>query len=673
MNSLFLFRFKFSIHGLIVVVVLFAFPWFGQGQVVIFNDSFDLDPSVNGWVEGVTTTNTAAGSIHVSGIPGQAVIDKSGGSGRVQGTISRTISTLGFENIDLELIAFQSASSFEGGGVAGVNTDYLSVLIDTGGGFVSLFERTGVWGAPGGLGFSDGGTGAGQTIATSSGIFSLGAGAANNPALMIQILGQVTANAEDYFFDWFNLRGTAIAIAVTPVLPASLMRRRSQVPTSFLLSDVGAIQSVMYSGLPMGLIHQQIVQAAPEAALADLNGRLFRARAGQRDLSGSSMASSDSRASSLLRYFSFIENERMSYKVALGLAEAEELVIGVKLSDKFPGSLPYAMMGVPLSSLMGGMETVHIVEAAPSGKVVIDDSKAVVESKAQDRWQLFATGDFSFYDQNQLSDLMRGFDTNTYAGSVGLEYRALHWLNLGLAWSYLESNSQVAGDLGNIDLEGNLISAYATALWQQNWVDLLYSYGRLNSEINRNTGLGSSGRADADSQSHNVRLNFGRNISVGKRIVTGPVAGLRYGTGSTDPYSERGGASTDLDYSASDFESMVSRLGWQVSHLRSTTWGRLVSQVHLTWEHEYLPENGAVGVSLQTSPFALVTGDNVRRVGGFSTESDGAQPGTDWVSAGAGLRFELRHGFAILTDYEGAFFRNNASQHFGSLKVSYEW
>ena len=65
----------------------------------------------------------------------------------------------------------------------------------------SRIRITGVWGAPGGAGFSDGGGGAGQTTATSSGVFSLEPGAANNPALMIQILGQVTANAEDYFFD----------------------------------------------------------------------------------------------------------------------------------------------------------------------------------------------------------------------------------------------------------------------------------------------------------------------------------------------------------------------------------------------------------------------------------------------------------------------------------------
>jgi len=128
-----------------------------------------------------------------------------------------------------------------------------------------------------------------------------------------------------------------------------------------------------------------------------------------------------------------------------------------------------------------------------------------------------------------------------------------------------------------------------------------------------------------------------------------------------------------LHYDGTDFESMVSRLGWQATHVRPTTWGRLVSQVHLAWEHEYVPENGTVGASLQTSPFALVTGSSVSRFGGYSTESDGAYPGTDWLSAGAGLRFELAKGVALLTDYEGMFFRNNSSQHYASAKLSFEW
>jgi len=441
--------------------------------------------------------------------------------------------------------------------------------------------------------------------------------------------------------------------------------------------------SLENSGLPMGLALRDVSRGAADTALRGLNDRLKRAQSRGLGQGNTVTASSHS---SLLRYLAFVGDENMSYKVALGLADPEERTLEVNRVDTFSpqvgshfngqtlaGGLPYAMMGVPLMPMAGGAATVHVVEAAPSGKTVIDDSKAVVEGEPWKRWEIFAAGDFSAYDQDQLSDLMEGFDTDSYAGSVGVEYRAKEWLNLGLAWSYLESNTNVSGNLGDIDLEGNLISGYATAFWRQNWMDLLYSYGSFNSDIARNTGLGSTARGDTDSDSHNIRLNIGRNIQVGGNVVTGPIAGLRYSNGDVDPYSETGGGTAALDYDGTEFESMVSRVGWQASHIRPTGWGRIISQVHVAWEHEYMPENGTVAAGLQTSPFSAVTGGSVRRFGGFSSESEGAHPGTDWMSAGAGLRFELENGFAIRTDYEGAFFRNNASQHYASAKVSYEW
>ncbi|MFK5922124.1 MAG: autotransporter outer membrane beta-barrel domain-containing protein [Verrucomicrobiota bacterium] len=464
---------------------------------------------------------------------------------------------------------------------------------------------------------------------------------------------------------------TVPALAVTPI------RRRKTTPT-FLVTDVGAIYSTMTSGLGMGLVNQQVTQSAPNAALSDLNNRLFRARSG-RENAPSALVSTIGGDSSLLRYLAFNQDENMSYKVALGLADAGERIIEVGgvadtlAANGLSGGLPYAMMGVPMMPMAGGAATVHIVEAAPSGKTVIDDAKAVVEGTELKRWEMFVAGDFSNYDQDQLSNLMQGFTTTTYAGTAGIEYRVTDWLNLGAAWSYLQSDTNVAGNYGDIDLEGNLISGYATTFWRQYWADLLYSYGSFNNDISRNTGLGSRANGDADSQSHNIRLNFGRNFNVTRNIVTGPIAGLRYGTGDVDSYSERGGGSAALNYNGTDFESMVSRLGWQATHTQATGWGRLVSQVRLAWEHEYMPQNGVVGASLQTSPFALVTGNNVSRLGGFSAEDGGAYPGTDWLTAGAGLRFELANGVAFLTDYEGVFFRNNASQHYVSAKLSYEW
>jgi len=477
-------------------------------------------------------------------------------------------------------------------------------------------------------------------------------------------------------------------ILPTTATPAAPAFHRAQPTPTFFVADTLAIDSVMYSALPFGQAQLGAFRQAINTIGPGINARIFRARAGENNLPPDTLnpGLNASNGSSLLRYLDFVSDENMSYKVALGLAEPEERTVEVNMVDtlssqrgqnlngqSLSGGLPYAMMGVPLMPMAGGAATVKIIEAAPSGKTVIDDSKAVIENEAWNRWELFVAGDFSFYDQDQLTDLMQGFDTNTYAGSVGLEYRALDWLNLGLAWSYLESDTHISGNLGDIDLEGNLISGYATAFWRQYWADILYTYGTFNNDLRRNTGFGSSARGDTDSDSHNIRLNFGRNFNIGSDVVTGPIAAVRYSMGGIDPYSETGGGTAAVDYDGTDFESMISRLGWQATHFRSTSWGRLVSQAHLAWEHEYMPENGTVGASLQTSPFALVTGSSARRVGGFSAKDNGAHPGTDWLSAGVGLRFELSNGVSVNADYEGVFFRSNAAQHYASAKVSYEW
>ncbi len=448
---------------------------------------------------------------------------------------------------------------------------------------------------------------------------------------------------------------------------------RRRVVQSYRTTNYSAIASAEGSGMMMGHMLQSSAQGAANTVLRDLRGQLFDTGVIGMDAAGnagvtSTLDATASGSSSLLRYFSFMQGENTSYKVALGLAEPEERTVDV-VSTMGGGGLPYAMMGIPM---VGGAATVQIVEAG-GGKAVIDDAKAVVEMAPVKNWRMFVSGDFSAYDQNPLNKLINGFETTTYAGSIGFDYRLNQWLKAGLAWSYVQSDTDASANLGNLDLEGNMISVFTTATFGSSWADLLYSYGSFNNDISRNTGLGSRARGDTDSDSHNVRLNLGHNFQVGRSISTGPVAGLRYGTGNVDPYSERGGSVGALDYAGTDFESMVSRLGWQASHVRTTGWGRIVSQVRLAWEHEYMPENGTVSGSLQTSPFALVTGGTARSIGGYTATSDGATVGTDWLSAGVGLKCELNQAWSFLVDYEGVFFRSDAGQHFGSARVSYEW
>lgn len=403
---------------------------------------------------------------------------------------------------------------------------------------------------------------------------------------------------------------------------------------------------------------------AHQQAIGDLNNRLFRARMG---ITQGSYRRITSTLDSTSRYLSFTQNRNIDYRVALGLADGEE----VELIDTLSAGAghPFAMAGIP--SATGS--AVIAVEGG-SGKNSVTD-KVVIDDVATTSFEMFTEFDYGFYDQDNLTKAVRGFRSDSYAGSFGLEYKVTDNLVLGTAYTYFWSDTEVAGNLGNIDLEGNLVSAYATAFFGDSYVDVLYSYGAFNNELVRNTLMGGrNAYGDAESQSHNVALNLGHNFRMKEQVTFGPFAGLDYGTGNIDGYTERGGRNANLIYPDTDFETAVGRLGGQVTFRKSTNLGMLTTQARAGWAHEFLPESDTVTATLQTSPFILVSGGSASRVGGFTAEADGAHAGTDWIELGLSSRLDIQNtAFYVELGYDGMFGRNNASGHFGSTKIGYEW
>lgn len=263
---------------------------------------------------------------------------------------------------------------------------------------------------------------------------------------------------------------------------------------------------------------------------------------------------------------------------------------------------------------------------------------------------------------------------DSYAGTIGFEYRVNDWLQFGLAWSHVWSDAELNSHLGGIDVEGDMASLYFTAFHGNSWIDFLYSYGSFDNDTNRNTLTGDRAHGATESDSHNFALNFGHNLRISDRIVTGPYGGLNYANGNVDAYEETGGGASNLAYSGTGYESMIGRLGWSVSHTQKAGFlGRMTSQLRAGWAHEFMPESDTYSATLSTSPFTLVSGGNARSVGGYTAASDGAHAGTDWLELGAGVRFDLDRNWNLSFDYEGQFARNNATAHFGTARVGYEW
>ncbi len=357
------------------------------------------------------------------------------------------------------------------------------------------------------------------------------------------------------------------------------------------------------------------------------NGRIVRARShliNPRLIDTQSWVSADR---SLPNYLNFAANQGITMRQALGL---EDIPVSSSVAG---GSAP----------LMMGLSVGH-------SKEPIDPKAPLEEPK---RWEVYAVGDIGDVEQDALDVVNRGYRNRTYAGSVGAEYLVSDRLNVGTAFSYADSDTDFAENLGSTDIEGQLGSVYATYFKDQAYVDVLYSYGAFDHDLIRNTG-GGNAFGNTDSDAHTFALNAGKNFEY-KGLVTGPTVGIDHTTGTIDAYTETG--NLPLNFADRDFESTISSLGWQVSKTRKVNSGLFTVQGSASWDHEYQPEGGVTRGTLVADPNVPFNGV-------------GVGPGTDWLNLGLGLRLLTNSGIDLELDYQTQLFREDVTAHYGGLKIS---
>lgn len=158
---------------------------------VVFTDDFSSDPATNGWTELSSAADTATGLIESDG--SSAVLRKTGGSSRITLTISRTISSVGFEDILVDFTAFQSLTGYE-------NDDFIRIEYNSGSGFVTLLQDNEVWTGVNNIS-GDGTSGNdGNVTPTSISTIALGADANENVSLQFRLTADLNATTEDVFF-----------------------------------------------------------------------------------------------------------------------------------------------------------------------------------------------------------------------------------------------------------------------------------------------------------------------------------------------------------------------------------------------------------------------------------------------------------------------------------------
>lgn len=360
------------------------------------------------------------------------------------------------------------------------------------------------------------------------------------------------------------------------------------------------------------------------------NQRVVRARSRM----GNPRAQHDTLAQSdrhLSRYLQFAGGEGLTVRQALGLEDVPASYYQPKNQNGVASTL----------------EKVFSIEQAAG---------ASLSAEEPDRWELYTVGDFGVFNQDALDTVNRGYDSNTWAASVGVEYMVSPMLNIGTAFTYADNDTDLNEGLGNVDIEGQLYSVYATMFKNAAYLDLMYSYGDFENTLVRNTQVAGNATGTPDSDSHTFSVNAGKNVAV-NGLVTGPTIGFDYTEGTTDAYNETGGGIANLNYQERQYESAISSLGWHVSKTKEVNAGILTLQGFASWDHEYSPDEGPIQATLAN-------------FGAVNLNQPGAAPGTDWMTVGLGVHLATECGWDFTVDYQTQLFREDVEAHYVGLKAA---
>jgi uncharacterized protein YhjY with autotransporter beta-barrel domain len=236
-----------------------------------------------------------------------------------------------------------------------------------------------------------------------------------------------------------------------------------------------------------------------------------------------------------------------------------------------------------------------------------------------------------------------------FGGNAGFEYRFNERWSAGFAIGASSTDVDMTF-VGSSDIDTLALVPYVS-YYQANvfagadlYADLMYAYGMNDYDVRRITPGGiATGSPDGDYQQ--LELTSGLNFRSGS-LVHGPYASLRWLDGTIDSYTEVGpGAGL---FPESDFESLATNLGYQVSYPITLSGGVLVPQGRAAWEHEFEDQ--------QNAAFGL----------------PGGEIDEDLAILGAGIGYYMLCGWNVVLDYE-ARLGSETQSHYVGLKAGYEF
>lgn len=290
-----------------------------------------------------------------------------------------------------------------------------------------------------------------------------------------------------------------------------------------------------------------------------------------------------------------------------------------------------------------------------------DEASQPAETGVTDsRWGFFLNGRGELFDRDRTSR-ERGYDGFTAGGQLGADYRIGEGSFLGAILAYDRSETEFDRDRPGLNFfpqrnDGESESDHfgITLYGSSNLTEGLYvegslGYGYTDIDFDRRAVFQESrqripqtnvrGRGDTRSHEWLAGGAVGYDVQLG-RLSVGPYARLHYARSHVSGYRERDASGLQMRISGDSQDSLTSVLGGRAGMAFGTSFGVVIPQVRLEWEHEFLRDRKSVATS-----FPLDSARNVFRV-------RGDDPDRDTWNAAIGVLLVLPGGWMPFADYE---------------------
>jgi uncharacterized protein YhjY with autotransporter beta-barrel domain len=269
-------------------------------------------------------------------------------------------------------------------------------------------------------------------------------------------------------------------------------------------------------------------------------------------------------------------------------------------------------------------------------------------------WALWGRAGASFAEYEPSG--VNGFDSDTYAVSLGVDGDIAEHLRMGLAVFYSDTKVDENGVNPNAsqDIEGYGVLLYGTYRPEDFYVNATVGFG-MNEYDSRRLAAGGVNTANYDGNQFMSRVEVGKVFTDGAWDLS-PHVGLRYNQVSIDGYTETGVLPTTIGSQSLTSLRGVLGLSGRYTHV-------------LEDGAKLIPEAYVRGLQELAGPNDAITGNIV---GGGTFISQTTQRDKFSYATGVGLTYEMDDQFSIRFLYDGEF-QTDYQEHSITAAIRYQF